>query len=345
MLSRAVREGEPARAYLFLGLEGTGKLTTAIEFGKALNCENPHNGNACGRCAICHAVEHDNFPDMRVWSKTRQVTSIDSMREMRDLALLKPMRGKWTVNIVEEGDTLNEEAASCILKLLEEPPPHVVNIILYRNAVNVMPTIRSRCQLVRFRQVEVGELTARLIDQYGANSTEAAFLATYSQGRPGMAIRLLGDDEFRRKRESVAGVAGVAASGKPWAALALAEALRSGAAVDDSDDEEGGTPGPPSARGGTAGAAARSGARQATSEALDMLLVWYRDLVATKLQGENAAVVNCDMREQLLEQAARYPHAGPLLAGVEAILRAKRRIQGNAVPQIVTEALMAQLAR
>lgn len=358
VLRRAVSEGKPARAYLFLGLEGTGKLTTAIEFGKGLNCEDPRDGNACGECAICHAVEHENFPDMRVWSKTRQVTSIDSMREMRDQALLKPLRGRWMVNIVEEGDTLNEEAASCILKLLEEPPPHVVNILLYRNAANVMPTIRSRCQLVRFGRVEAGALTERLIEEHGADPSEAAFLATYSQGRPGIAIRLIGDQEFRRRRESVAAVALAAAPslGKRglqggWAALALAEALRSKAAATndgpDEDEDEAAAlgPSPSLPRGGTADAAARSGARQAASEALDMLLIWYRDLIATKLQGENAAVVNSDMRAQLLEQSARYPHAGPLLTALEAILRAKRRVQGNAVPQIVTEALMVRLTR
>lgn len=348
VLRRAVRQGEPARAYLFLGMEGTGKLTTALEFGKALNCENPLDGNACGECAICRAIEHGNFPDMRVWTKTRQVTTIDSMREMRDLALLKPMRGRWTINIIEEGDTLNEEAASCILKLLEEPPPYVVNILLYRNAANVLPTIRSRCQTVRFEQVEAAELTARLIDEHGANRDEAAFLAVYSQGRPGIAIRLIGDEGFRRRRENVAAIASAAAPApgremaqRGWAALALAEALRSGVAVDGVSDEE---EDEPLSSAAVSGAASRSGARQATSEALDMLLIWYRDLTATKLQGKEAAVVNSDMREQLLEQSARYPHAGPLLAAVEAILRAKRRIQGNGVPQIVTEALMVQLA-
>jgi len=340
VLTRAVRE-EPAHAYLFLGLEGTGKLTTALEFGKALNCENPRDGNACAQCAICHAIEHGNLPDMRVWSPERQDTTIKSMREMRDLAAFKPMRGKWVINIIEQGDTLNEDSASCILKLLEEPPDYVINILLYRNAANVLPTIRSRCQLVRFEQVDAAVLSAALVEDFGVGPREAEFLATYSQGRPGIAIGLIGDEEFQRRRESISSVAGAASEGKPWAALALAEALRTNvAASDDEDDEEEASAQP----SGKAATAARSGARQATSESLDMLLIWYRDLMATKLQGENAAVVNSDMREQLLEQSARYRHAGPLLAGIEAILQAKRRVQGNGIPQIVTEALMVRLA-
>jgi DNA polymerase-3 subunit delta' len=341
VLSRAVREGQPAHAYLFLGLQGTGKATTALEFGKALNCEAPHDGNACEQCANCHAVEHGNFPDMRVWSPKGQDTIIDHMREMRDMAAFRPIRGKWVVNIVEQGDTLNENSANCILKLLEEPPPYVVNILLYRNAANVLPTIRSRCQLVRFDQVNADELAARLVEDHDASAEEADFLSIYTQGRPGLAIGLMDNDEFQRKRDIVAAVAAKAAGGNPWAALGLAEAVRGGTtsqtAEAETDDEEGETPTQ------TRSAGARKGARDATNESLDMLLVWYRDLLATKLQGNKAIVVNSDKREELLEQATRYAHGGPLLNRVEAILHAKRRIQGNGNPQIVTEALMMHL--
>jgi len=342
VLSKAVREGRPAHAYLFLGLQGTGKLTTALEFGKALSCENRQDGSACGECAVCRSIEHGNFPDMRVWSPERQDTAIKHMREMRDLASFRPARGKWTVNIIEQGDTLNEDSASCILKLLEEPPPYVVNILLYRNASNVLPTIRSRCRLVRFEQATTEELSARLVDEHGVGADEAAFLAAYSQGRPGIAIGLIGDGEFRRRRENVASVASVAASGDAWAALALAEALRSGpvAETDDDDQADEDEESPAQDR-----AAARMGARRAVLESLGMLLLWYRDLLAVKLQGEQAAIVNSDMRDGLLEQSSRYRHSGPLLGAVEAILRARRRIQGNGIPQIVTEALMMKLAQ
>lgn len=342
VLSRAVGEGQPAHAYLFLGLQGTGKATTALEFGKALNCESPREGNACEECAICRAVEHHNFPDMRVWSPKGQDTIIDHMREMRDLASFRPVRGKWVVNIVEQGDTLNEDSANCILKLLEEPPPYVVNVLLYRNAANILPTIRSRCQLLRFDQVNVDELAARLAEEHGVGSDEADFLAIYSQGRPGVAIGLIGNDEFQRKRENVAAVASMAAAGNPWAALGLAEALRSGvgpqaAEAEAEDDDE-------DAPAAVRSAGARKGARDAAAESLDILLVWYRDLLAMKLQGDQAAVVNTDKRPELLGQSARYAHGGALLGRVEAILHAKRCIQGNGNPQMVTEALMMRLA-
>lgn len=322
VLIKAVREQEPSHAYLFLGLQGTGKTTTALEFAKALNCENPNGGNACGGCAICRAIEHGNFPDITVWSPDGQNTKIDQMREMREASHFKPMRGKWKVNIVEQSDTLNEDSASCILKLVEEPPDYLINILLYKNAATVLATIRSRCQLIRFTQVNIDELTQRLTEDHELDSHEAEFLATYSQGCPGVAIGLIDNDSFFSRRDTIIDIASKTTSGTPWAALKLAETLRS---FEDSDNGK-----------------KKKSSRDMTLEALTMLLIWYRDLLAVKLQGDGAAVVNTDRRESITDQAAES-HSGHLYNALEAILFAKRAIMGNGSPQIVTEALMMRL--
>lgn len=317
VLVRASREQNPTHAYLFLGLRSTGKATFAMEFGKALNCLNPREGHACGECAVCHAIEHGNFPDIRVWSPDGQNTKIDQMREMRELAKFAPTRGKWKLNIVEQGDTLNEESANCILKLLEEPPEYLINILLFRNAVNALPTIRSRCQLVRFTQVDATGLSARLIEDYGAGEKEAQFLAVYSQGCPGRAIELIGNEAFFARRDEIIRLAHDVSSGSPWLALKLAGILRS------SDDDK--------------------SARDTVIESLDMLLVWYRDLLAAKLQGADAALVNLDKADEINGQCAHYQHAGPLANAIDLILHAKRAILGNASAPITTEALMMRL--
>ncbi|MGC8861503.1 MAG: DNA polymerase III subunit delta' [Armatimonadota bacterium] len=347
ILTRAAREQQPAHAYLFLGPEGTGKLTTAIEFARALNCENPHNGVACGDCAVCRAIAHGSLPDVRIWSPEGRNTKIEQMREMRDLAALRPMRARWKVNIIEQADTLNEESANCILKLVEEPPHYLVNILLYRNAAAVLPTIWSRCRLVRFTPVSAAELVDRLLDDYGINKDEARFLAAYSQGCPGKAIRLIGNSDFVERRDSVAAVAAaVSAPSNRWLALRLAESLRESGRestgglerseeTSDVEDSDAGLP--------DSGRTARKSARDAAVESLDVLLVWYRDLLAAKLQGDEAALVNVDRRDEIAAQAAAYPHAGRLLSAVEAILQARRNIVGNANPQLATEALLIRL--
>ena len=366
MLMKAVRENRPAHAYLFLGSESTGKLTTALELAKALNCESfdkaqddfdraqdGRNGNACGECAVCHAIEHGNFPDIRVWppgSKSGAETSIDQMREMRDAAVFQPVRGRWKVNIIEQGDTLNEESASCILKLVEEPPAYLVNILIYRNAGAVLPTIRSRCRLVRFTQTDTDELAARLVEDFAVEPDEARFLATYSQGRPGAAISLIGNQDFFNRRDSIIMTAAGASSGKPWLALKLAEILRSGEAPDEEDpasfdkaQDVGDEPEAGTGAERTARKKERQSARSALGLSLDMLLIWYRDLLAAKMQGDDAALVNCDRPRDVLAQAARYAKPGQIAIAIEAIIQTKRGILGNANPQIATEALMARL--
>jgi len=317
VLVRASREQNPTHAYLFLGLRGTGKTTLALEFGKALNCLDPVGDHACGKCAICHAIEHDNFPDIRIWSPDGQNTKIDQMREMREMAKFAPNRGKWKINIIEQGDTLNEESANCILKLLEEPPDYLINILLFRNVANALPTIRSRCQLIRFTQADADSLASRLIEDYGAAKEEAEFLAVYSQGCPGRAIGLMGNESFFARRNEIIQLAHDASSGNPWLALKLAGILRS------SDDEK--------------------NTRETVIESLDMLLVWYRDLLAAKLHGENSALVNLDKIDEINSQCTHYPHAGPLANVVDSILFAKRAILGNASAPITTEALMMRL--
>ena len=116
--------------------------------------------------------------------------------------------------------------------------------------------------------------------------------------------------------------------------MKLAGVLRSKdtAAPEASDDDPDSEPAPAKQ--------AKKGSRDSLIESLDMLVVWYRDLLAAKLRGEQAAVVNLDRMDEILAQASRYPHAGPLANAVDAILRAKRGILGNGSPQIVTEALM-----
>ncbi len=366
-LRKAVREDSPAQSYLFAGPTGSGKMTTALEFALALNCLEPVEGSACGKCVTCGAAARANFPDLVVWDprtedgKPGQNTTIKQMREMRDQANFRPLRGKWKINIIEQGDTLNEESANCILKLLEEPPEYLVNILLFKNPATVLQTIRSRCRTVRFTSVDLEELTTRLQEMTGVSPERARFLAAYSQGCPGVAISLANNDLFFEMRDTISELAEQVRSAKLWAALKLAEELRSTGgklakavkeeveeiepSEGDSDqepdqDKEKGEPDP----GQGDAKQARKAAKDNLIRSLDILLLWYRDLLSTRVDPDAARVVNFDRMSQLKSQAAAYPDASRLMKSVDYIMHAKKAIQGNANAQIVTEALMMRLS-
>jgi DNA polymerase-3 subunit delta' len=341
VLAQSVRQGMPSHALIIAGLKSVGKLTLAMEYSKALSCEDQIDGNACDKCAVCRAIEHGNFPDIRVYPPDKMnTTSINSMREMRDISSFRPMRGKWKINIIEQADTLNEESANCILKLLEEPPDYVINILLYRNEAAALSTIRSRCRMLRVFQVPAVELIDRLIEDFNADQEHAEFLASYTQGCPGLAISLLNDTQFQKDRDAIAQIASDVPKIGARAYLRLAENLRtggvSGDSSDDSDDQD--------SEDAPTKKKAKPSARNSVMASMDTLLIWYRDLLAAKLQGEEASLVNSDRRQEIVRQASLYPNAESLQVILKSILSTRRSILGNANAQIQTEALLAKMA-
>lgn len=341
-LRKAVREHSPAHAYAFVGPEGMGKLTTAVEFARALNCLDPRDGDPCGACLNCNQLEQPAFPDVIIWSPDGKNTKIEQMREMRNLAAFAPLRGKWKLNIVEQADTFNEDSANCILKLLEEPPEYLINILLYRSPAAMLPTIRSRCRMVRFGKASSGEIAELLVSRFNTPPDQAEFLAAFSQGCPGTAIRLTEDNEFLARRERIISAA-VRASADPWLVLRLAEDLRGGSARTDEEDD--GEPDDDAQQAAGRSASSRLKDRTAALEAADVLLSWYGDLLTAKVRGPGAALANSDKREMIAKQAARFADAAGIVQAIDAILTARSAVYGNANTQIAAEALMIQLAR
>ncbi len=327
LLAKAASGDGLFHAYLFLGLAGSGKLTTALQFAKALNCENTQPDGACDECPICSAIEHGNSPDVSVWSPDGQNTKIDQMREMREMASFRPVRARYKVNIIEKGDTLNEESANAILKLVEEPPSYVINIICYENAAAVIPTIRSRCFTVRFTSAGETELAQRLVSDYATDETQARLVASISQGLPGRAIGLLADFEhFVSERKVMIKVAEVAGRKMAAAALKLAELMRT--EVEKAEDEK----------------KKDRSAREVTTANLDILALWYRDLMNMKAAGTSARLVNLDKTTEIAEHCKFYESAVDIEKALQEIIETKRAVLGNANPQIATEDLAIKLA-
>jgi DNA polymerase III delta' subunit len=200
ILRRALGRGRLPNSLLFAGPSGVGKKDTALVVAKALNCLNRED-DACEECSFCRAVNHGSAPDVLEISPERSVLKIDRMRLLKEAAYLKPMTGRKRVFLIVDADKMNREAANSLLKVLEEPPLFSHIILLTENPFVLLPTIRSRCQLLSFASISREDIENRLVDR-GTPREQARTLALLARGNLKQAMELEWDDALEKRREA-----------------------------------------------------------------------------------------------------------------------------------------------
>ncbi len=160
-LQRQVAEGRLSHAYLFTGTRGTGKTTCAKILAKAVNCEHPENGNPCNKCPSCLGIESGGFLDVMELDAASN-NGVDHVRALRDEAIYSPAQVKKRVYIIDEVHMLSIAAFNALLKILEEPPEHLMFILATTELHKVPATILSRCQRFAFRRILPREIVGRL---------------------------------------------------------------------------------------------------------------------------------------------------------------------------------------
>ena len=160
-LQRQVAEGRLSHAYLFTGTRGTGKTTCAKILAKAVNCEHPENGNPCNKCSSCLGIESGGFLDVMELDAASN-NGVDHVRALRDEAIYSPAQVKKRVYIIDEVHMLSIAAFNALLKILEEPPEHLMFILATTELNKVPATILSRCQRFAFRRILPREIVGRL---------------------------------------------------------------------------------------------------------------------------------------------------------------------------------------
>ena len=160
-LQRQVAEGRLSHAYLFTGTRGTGKTTCAKILAKSVNCEHPENGNPCNKCQSCLGIESGGFLDVMELDAASN-NGVDHVRALRDEAIYSPAQVKKRVYIIDEVHMLSIAAFNALLKILEEPPEHLMFILATTELHKVPATILSRCQRFAFRRILPREIVGRL---------------------------------------------------------------------------------------------------------------------------------------------------------------------------------------
>ncbi len=160
-LKNQISTGRTSHAYLFIGTRGTGKTTCAKILAKALNCAHPENGNPCGKCPACLGIEDGSIMDV-VEIDAASNNGVDNVRQLREEAVFSPVSVKKRVYIIDEVHMLSTAAFNALLKILEEPPEHLVFILATTELNKVPATILSRCQRHSFKRLDAQLIAGHL---------------------------------------------------------------------------------------------------------------------------------------------------------------------------------------
>ena len=170
-LKTQVRTGHLSHAYIFIGTRGTGKTTCARILAKAVNCENPVNGNPCNKCRFCRGIEDGSILDI-VELDAASNTGVDNVRDLREEAVFSPAVAKKRVYIIDEVHMLSLAAFNALLKIIEEPPEHLMFILATTELQKVPATILSRCQRHSFRRIPTERLASYLREIAGREALQ-----------------------------------------------------------------------------------------------------------------------------------------------------------------------------
>ena len=193
-LKTQLQSGKLSHAYLFTGSRGTGKTSSAKILAKAVNCENPQDGNPCNRCKSCLAIDSGSCMDVLEIDAASN-NGVDNVRDLRDDAIYTPSQVKMRVYIIDEVHMLSISAFNALLKIIEEPPEHLLFILATTELHKVPATILSRCQRFSFRRIGQDDIAARLQyvayqEQIELDDTAARVLARLADGgmRDGLSL-------------------------------------------------------------------------------------------------------------------------------------------------------------
>jgi DNA polymerase-3 subunit delta' len=205
LLREHVARGDVRHAYLFTGPQGVGRRTLALRLVQAMNCTNPlAPGEPCGVCSNCTRIERTQHPDLIIVQAEQAggVLKVEQVREIQHTLSLAPYEARYRAALFLRFEEAHASAANALLKTLEEPPPQVVLILTAESVESLLPTIASRCEVLRLRPLPVEALSQGLQTHYALEAGQARLLAHVSGGRPGYAVRLSKEPELLEERRS-----------------------------------------------------------------------------------------------------------------------------------------------
>lgn len=306
-IRNAVTAGQVSHAYILNGERGSGKKMLASLFAMTLLCEQK-GPDPCNQCHSCKQANSGNHPDIiHVTHEKPNTISVDDIREQVNATVaVKPYQGPYKVYIIDRAELLTVQAQNALLKTIEEPPEYAVFLLLTENAETLLPTINSRCVMLKLRNIKDTLIKRYLMENLQVPDYKAEVCTAFAQGNMGRAIMLANSEHFNEIKDEAVQLL------KYIREMELSEVI---AAINSI-----------------------SAYKLEITDYLDILMIWYRDVLLYKATKEIDKVVFKDQIQYIKEQAKTSSYEG-IEKILEALEKAKTRLKANVNFELTMELL------
>lgn len=311
-LQIAVCTNNVNHAYIFHGVDGSGKRMIANAFSKHLLCESGTDKDkqlvACNQCKSCKQVESNNHPDIIYVTHEKASIGVEDIRvQLNNDVTIKPYSSKYKVYIIDEAEKMTEGAQNALLKTIEEPPQYAVILLLVNNIMSLLPTILSRCIQLNLRPISNVKMEQLLMEQYHIPDYLAKMSASFAGGIVGRAIDFATSESFRRiKSEVIYHLSHI----KEQQMHELIDQVKAIAKEKENLDYY-----------------------------LDLMIVWYRDVLVYKATKEQSAIMFKE-EYQTLKKCSDELSYEQVDCNLKAIETAKKRLKANVNFDIAIEMML-----
>ena len=315
ILTTFLQNGTIPHALLFIGIEGVGKESTALAFAMACNCAGEISSTTrqetkipCGLCKPCRKIEAGNHPDIIRVKPSGPFIKIDQIRSLCHTLAMKPYEARRRVVIITDAQAMNPAAGNALLKMLEEPPVRTILILVATHPSDLLPTIVSRCQQLRFKPISNKYLESVLVQDHEIDAGEAMIITTMAGGSLSRALHMHRNQWANRRNwliKEMDSLSGASVN----RLLAFGEQL--------------------------------SKNKDSLQDSLEVMKSWLRDLVVGKLNPER--VINQDLTQKI-QQASRKMSIASLLDKIDTIQATQNAIRAGTNLRLALEAMVLKLS-
>lgn len=289
--------------------EGPGAERTDTRTAEISGSNRSFTSQPCGRCKSCRKIESANHPDI-IWLKPSGPSiKIDQIRTLCQTLAMKPYEAAMRVVIISDARTMNPAAGNALLKVLEEPPDSTVLLLISAHKSDLLPTVVSRCQHIRFNPISETNLSSLLVREHGLDAADATVIAAMAAGSLSRAVQMHRTNWIKRRRWLISELESLSAG-------SLNRLLAFGDQLAKNKDE--------------------------LPDALEVLKSWLRDLVIAKLHPDR--IINHDLASKL-QQSCQQSNLAALLARFETIQSTQNAIQAGTNLRLAMESMMLKLSR